>query len=331
MEDKVNSLNEDLEKLYKERDEMQRRYDLVIREKDELMARLNRRSYVETVTPTPLPVSVAPSLMPSSLSDDSHWTDIIKTNKDLELQLKSLQADLNKIEINNEELSRQKNMLSLDIDNLKRENTDLRRQLEYKQKIMDGIARDLVIERDDKVQIVGDLEVFRNENDLFRRQLKSLDNRKVSLEEKIVALQSEKSLVEDKLLEMDTMLKDYLFQIDKINRVELGHTQAAAVSSVDVPRGESVELPPIVVRPKTEAVSTQITAKTGSVVKVYRDHNFVIVDLGSDAGVKVGDVFEVYRGTKFVGSVEVIRTHNDIAACDIKKEFHPIVTGDIIK
>lgn len=330
MEEKINSLNEDLEKLSKEKEEVARKYDLVLKEKEELINKLSTRSSVETVRPSTPPVFLS-SALPPKLSDDSYWAELLKTKTDLELQLKNLKEELGNVRINNEELNRQKNLLDLDISNLKRENTDLERQLEYKQKILDGVSRDLVNERNDKFQISNDLKVFKNENDLFRRQLKSLNNRKISLEEKLAALQSEKSIVENKLMEMDTMLKDYLFQIDKLNMADLDQSQTAIVSVANIPRGESVELPPIVVRPKTEAYSAGIVSKTGSIIKVYKDHNFVIIDLGENAGVKVGDVFEVYRGSKFIGSIEVIRAHNDIAACDIKKEIIPIVLGDTIR
>ena len=73
------------------------------------------------------------------------------------------------------------------------------------------------------------------------------------------------------------------------------------------------------------------TVAGGKVLAINRDSNFVIVDIGEDAGVKIGDTFRVYRDDKSVADLEVIQTRKNIAACDIKVEMSPIKIGDSIR
>jgi hypothetical protein len=64
---------------------------------------------------------------------------------------------------------------------------------------------------------------------------------------------------------------------------------------------------------------------------VNRDNNFVIIDLGEETGINVGNSFQVYRDGKSIANIEAIQVRSDMAACDIKKETRPIKVGDIVK
>jgi len=57
----------------------------------------------------------------------------------------------------------------------------------------------------------------------------------------------------------------------------------------------------------------------------------VIVDIGEDAGLKIGDVLAAYRDGKPIASLEVIQARRNIAACDIKKEDSPLKIGDAVR
>jgi hypothetical protein len=58
----------------------------------------------------------------------------------------------------------------------------------------------------------------------------------------------------------------------------------------------------------------------------------VIIDIGEEASVKVGDALRVYgKDDKPAADIEVIQTRKDISACDIKREYAPVCVGDIVK
>jgi hypothetical protein len=106
------------------------------------------------------------------------------------------------------------------------------------------------------------------------------------------------------------------------------------------PKKESIELPPIVVRPQTEKISApqeQIQEpipeipSAGKILAVNRDDNFAIINMGEDLGIRVGDTFQVYRKGKPIAIIEVIKTRRSIAACEIKTEITPIQLEDTIR
>ncbi|MDD5513366.1 MAG: hypothetical protein PHD09_06335, partial [Candidatus Omnitrophica bacterium] len=110
-------------------------------------------------------------------------------------------------------------------------------------------------------------------------------------------------------------------QVDKMNKQHATSRQE---------QDDPVQLSPIVVRPQSD-VSEQFTgpATTGNVVAVNRENNFVIIDIGEDNGIRVGDTFGVTDKTgKPVATLEVIESRSSISACDILKESGVIQVGN---
>ena len=57
----------------------------------------------------------------------------------------------------------------------------------------------------------------------------------------------------------------------------------------------------------------------------------MIIDLGQDAGIKMGDTFKVYKQGKAIGTIEVVQVRQTISACDIKEEITAIEAGDTVR
>ncbi len=98
-------------------------------------------------------------------------------------------------------------------------------------------------------------------------------------------------------------------------------------------------MPPIVIRPQIQA-QADISApqeksapvkQSGTILELNKEQNFAIIDLGEDAGIKVGDTLKVYKQDKVTGTIEVIQVRQGISACDIKEEIEAIGIGDIVK
>jgi hypothetical protein len=186
------------------------------------------------------------------------------------------------------------------------------------------------------------------------RQLKWLNKQKMSMERKLQQLQTDKNGLTEKVREIETMLVDKISMINNLkDELEVIYRQAQQ-KGVSQPKAmplesrESVQLPPIVVRPQGDDAEKAATAAAptmpsqgrapagaakpkGTVLTVNRDSNFAIIDLGEDAGVKVDAFFEVERGGKPVAIIQVIKTSKSVSACDIKEEKSPIKVGDVIK
>ena len=88
-----------------------------------------------------------------------------------------------------------------------------------------------------------------------------------------------------------------------------------------------VELPPIFLQNSQSdntAISSPIdrinmgTSLKGRIVAVNSEHNFVVIDIGRQNGIEIGEEFDIYRGQAYIGLIEVIQMRDRISACDIK-------------
>jgi len=329
-ENKIGLLNKELDEVSREKQEVERKYELASKDKEKMLERLKLKQVETQVAPQPQ-------------DTDAYWAGILKAKTDLELQLGNLRSDLRSAQITNEQLQREKSTLELDMNNLRRENEDLKRQLEYNQKIMDSITQELVREKNDKTKIQEILKSIKSENAVLMRQLKSLNERKINLEKKLQGLQEKNAAIEQKFNDMQTMLTDKLPQIndleEQIDAIRSGgQTGAEAETQTAQPDEKgAVELPTIVVQPQTAAETSTWSSEgipikpTGTVLEINRENKFVIIDLGQDAGIKIGDTFKVYRQDAPIATIEVVQVRRGICACYIKEEITPIEAGDTVR
>lgn len=319
----IESKNRQLADISREAGELQRKYDLANKAKEELIEKLKSRQE----RPSPA-TSVSQELPPGT---DAYWAGILKQKTDLEMQLDSMRSELKSTIISNEQLQRDKTGLDLDIKNLKHETEDLKRQLDYNKKLMDSLAQELVREKNDKMLIQDSFKSIKNENELLTRQLKSLNNRKVNLERKLQDFNEEKSTLQRRIDELETMFKEKLTQASNLSD-QLDAVRSGAVKAESVKK-ESVVLPAIVVKPSSAALEDAVDSMglEGKVLAINRENNFVIIDLGENHDIKIGDSFRIYRGENAVADITVIQSRSGISACDIKKEIEPIKIGDPVR
>jgi chromosome segregation ATPase len=325
---KISSLQAERDKGVEELNELQKKFELGNKAREELIERLKQKSQAQIVAPV---LQLAQS--PVAQNNDAYWGTVLKDKTDLQMQLSSIQVELRNLQISNEALLREKNVLDIDINSLRNEKKDLLRQLDYNQKVLDSMSQEVVREKNDKVAIQDSLKTLRAENRILARQLKSLVSRKEVLDKRIQGLQEGKSTAEKRLNEMETMLTDRISKIDALKNELDAIKSGKAEASPEKETRESVELPAIVVRSASggEKGNTQIQEFPGKILAVNLDSNFVVIDLGSSSGVKVGDAFNVYRNAKSIGAIGVIQTRVGISACDIKKMSTSFRIGDQVR
>lgn len=328
---KANSLNKEIERISLQKDDLQKRVDLVSKEKEELIDKLKEIKDSAKTQGEQKPAAAG--------ANDAYWANILKTNADLELKVSTVRSELRDMQIKNEELDRAKKSLELDINNLERDKKDLQRQLDYNQKLSENLTNELVSERNDKFKLQETFKSVQSENTALRRQLTRLNGRKIALERDIQKLTEDKDNLERTFANMEKVLKGNVSEIcqlkDQLSQIRSGNVVLPPQEQ------DSIDLPPIVVRPQADASIEPADTNTppppvspagpivGKVLSIDRGGNFVIVDLGEEAGIKAGDLLQVTRDDKDVGLVSVVQTRKDISACDIKRESLPIKIGDI--
>lgn len=330
LDEMMKQMKETLNRLNREKEDFQKRLDLLSQEKGELLEKLQTQEQRLGVVQTQrqAPETGVPAV------EDSYWAGILKAKIDLEMQLAALRSDLKTAQLANAELQREKNNLQLDLNTFKREKEDLQRQVEYNKKLLDSIAQEVVRERSDKLKIQESITTLKRENDVLTRQLKSISSRRYALEKKVQELQDDKAAIERRFAQLEGKLAERIAMADELKTglEEIQGSSAQAGAS----RKESVELPPIVVRPGSGPSEAKIQEGTtaaagGKILAINKDSNFVIIDVGEEAGVKIGDTFKAYRLEKAIATLEVIQTRRNIAACDIKNEIIPLQIGDSVR
>lgn len=326
LQNRIDSLSGELSKLESEKVDLSSKCDLLEKTKDELIEKLKFAGEAKVVQQT-----VQPSYPPQK--EDTYWAGVLKAKADLEFQLDALRAQLKELETESEKSQREKSMLQLDITNLTREKDSLSHQLEYNQKLMDSISAELVREKNDKMQQQDELKVLKNENTLLTRQVNNLTNSKVNIEKKLYEMEGKNNDLGNKLTQMDAVLNEKMYLVENIKR-QLVSAQKNMEGLGETK--DTVELPPIIVKPQSntrddQPVFSKALAPIGKVMSVNRENNFVIVDIGNNLGVRLGDAFQVFRSNSSIARIEVIRMRDSVAACDIKQESIPIAEGDIVK
>jgi len=234
--------------------------------------------------------------------------DLKSENTTLLSKVSQLENDLRGNQSKIDSLQREKSVLETDLNSLRNEKKDLLKQLDSNQKLLDNMSREVAREKNDK----AGMRTLKAENDLLIRQLKSLSSRKMILDQKVQSLQESKATLEKRLHEMNTMLTKKVSAHDSLIR-------------------ESVELPAIIVRSSSSSEKAEAQVFAGKILAVNTDNNFVIIDLGAASGVKIGDMFNVYRAGESIGSLAVIQIRDSISACDIKRTSAPLKIGDNIR
>jgi len=332
LKEKMDSLNNDLNKISKEKADIQGQKDELERQKEGIQARYQsiakeRDELVEKLKAQP----AAEEKKEAPVSTDAYWAGVLKEKMKLAMVVENMRSELSALKIKNDQLGR-------DSGSLNRERDELEQQLNYNQKIFDSMASELVLERNTKRMLQESSKSLKNENMLLRRQLKGLSSKQAGLEDKFVKLQREKTEIDRRFNEMATLLEERLSKVSEIKQqLEVVRSGSGGEINIAQPEKEevkeSVELPPIVVRPQSEKITPEdALSAQGRVLEVNKENNFVIIDAGEESGVKTGDTFQVYNlEGQAIATIEAIQVRPKITACDIKKETTPIIVGDTIK
>ena len=189
--------------------------------------------------------------------------------------------------------------------------SDLETKLKLTETEIDKLNNDLQQEKTAKIEALAKIEQLRidlEQQKSLRTDLEKKFNKAQKDVEKIQGqlkiLDSEKSELEAKLKELETQSLG----------VELGQIVVSPEPTL-LPQAE-------VKTTKEKPQKVKSSALEGKVLVVNKDYNFIVINLGSKDGVEIGNVFSVYRDTKYLGDVKVEKIHDFMAAAGF-------VTADI--
>jgi len=334
MDAELRDLTAKFDSLTKDRDSLKDKFDLVSKERATLVEKLlalgkDKNALEAEVAKLKSGGGGAGAEMSTPVAtptDDAYWANLLREKASLEIQVKQLNEQVNEARLRAEGAMEEGRKIDLQYKTVTTAKGDLERRLIYNEKLAETLSEDLVREKRDKKAVLTQLETLRQENFELKSRLMAIGDKKTLLETKVVDLQQEREILSKRLAELDSILQD---RVDQIIQVK-DDLKAVRDQAKDATTMESrvVQLQPIVVKASEEASAQRLqSSKSGQVLAVNEENNFVIIDMGETAGIKVGQSFTIFRNGQKIAVVEVIQIRKEISAADIKN----VTSGSKIK
>jgi uncharacterized protein (DUF3084 family) len=269
------------------------------------------------------------------MESDMFVAGLLKQKVGLEVEIERLKNDMGP---KDQEISRLK-VESRDKDlmlaKLQEEKNAIDQKLNNSEQVAQILSGDLLREKDADKEYKAMSENISMENNALRSKISKFEG----IAKEYNSLLAEKENMNTRLAKLESDLEYKDREINKFKLAFQENTAGSMETRAETYRSpKEVDLPPIVAQkiaklttPSLERIGENADLK-GRIVTVNKEHNFVVIDLGKQDGINIGNNFNVYRGETLLGSVEIIQARDRIAAADIKdlKEGMSIEINDTV-
>lgn len=216
-----------------------------------------------------------------------------KTISQLELKLKDTQTEVYTLTENLEQEKKAKEQAVAE---------SLQLQQSLQQHI--GVAKDLETK----------LQQVQKDAEKIMLKLRTITSEKTELEVKIKALEAQAQQMQTQPAAQGQDVELGTIVVVPEDTGAAPQPKTAAVASKKEPVKKAVKQPKeqVAKQPK-EQVAISLG---GKVLVVNKEYNFIVISLGSRDGVKPGDIFGLYQGSRYLGDVKVAKTHDSMSAAD---------------
>ncbi len=210
------------------------------------------------------------------------------------------EQQLNQVTLAKEALEKERTELTQAKQTLEEQLTDLNRQA-------DAVAEQLAQEKRAREALTTELAQVRREAGQFKNQLESERKEKQTVTEELSKAKQSYQALSNEL----TTLRQAKEALEKRVKEMLAARAKEAEQIVVRPGGAARQ-------PAT--AQTAVKTMEGKVLVVNREFNFVVLNLGSKDGLKAGSRFNVLKGDKKIGTVEVERLYENMSAANVLEE-----------
>lgn len=195
-----------------------------------------------------------------------------------------------------------------ELDVTKRRLPELETQLSEAKSKFETLNSELQQEKTTHQESLAKLEQLQSE-------LEQQSGTKSDLEKKLTQAQEDTEKLIVRLQELNSQKSTLEARIKELE----GQAKAEPSSS------QGVELGKIVVAPESSGQPAQqkeapLSGLEGKILVVNKEYNFVVSNLGSKDGVKVGDIFSVFHKNNPLGDVKVEKVHESMSAAGFVTE-----------
>lgn len=185
---------------------------------------------------------------------------------------------------------------------------EIQNKLQQTQAQVEAMTTDLEQERSARQEALNRLEQLKADMEQQQALRADLENKLFQAQEETKGLQSRINELEAKKAELEAGMKQ---QPEKSAGVELG-TIVVSPESVQ-PQGSTQETPEAEAT-ALPAQKPQVSGIEGKVLVVNRNHDFAVINLGSQDGLSLGDILSVYHSNKDIGDIKVEKLHDSMSA-----------------
>ena len=171
----------------------------------------------------------------------------------------------------------------------------------------------------------GEMGKLQQAMDQMMKELAQARSERQDLSGKVAKLTSDR---EDLQKQLEDAHQQHQMLQAKLN--EAVHVPTVQLDKVTVSSAEQ-EPAPLMSAMQPRPIASSVLA--GQVLVVNRDYDFVVVDLGKNQGLSMGQEFKIVRGDEVLGRVKIEKVYDDLSAAamlaDTKKEA--IREGDSVR
>ncbi len=310
---KISKFGKDIDNYKSERDSAVEKYELLLKEKEQLVERLQglaSRKKEVIIPKTPGSEMIEP---------DEYWAGILKGKADLELRLADLKDVVTELQLRLDKAEQEKNELALTVSKFEQDNQDLSRQVIYNERLAENLSTELMREQKDKKEILEQVKKIRQENISLRARIKEVDKTNFTLKKKLKKIDEERVELDERVEKMNLDIDKRIEEVTRATKEikAMADYENIKVRDNDRMKAETVELPPIVVKSERVNAINELRIISGKIIAMNETNNFVVINLGERQGVTIGRKFDVYRNNVAIARLEVIQSRKNISAADI--------------
>lgn len=226
-----------------------------------------------------------------------------------ERQLHLTQAENEDLRAKLEDLQAAKASVEADLEHVRQDLAKSQGELAKAVEAQETLARSVEDREREIGRLKGDMEQVRNEAQQAATQLGELQQEREQMKRQLADLEQAKTDLEGKVMELS---EHPTVELDRV-----------LVTNEPAPTG-GVALP---------VSGVAAGPNDGQVVVINREYDFIVMNLGKNHGLSVGQEFQVVRGTEVLGRVKVEKIYDELSAAailpDSKKDV--IREGDTVK
>jgi len=181
---------------------------------------------------------------------------------------------------------------------------------------IDALNQELKQEKVSKDEALAQIQQLKADFDQQKTFRADLESKLTVAQDEMKKMLAQFNDLSSKKAELELKVKDFE---EKSKGVELGtivvNPEVPAVvqekAADKKPAPKTVKEKPAKKQPK------QVPLVEGKVLVVNKDYNFVVINLGSKDGIKIGDIFSLYHADNLLTDVKVEKVHDAMAAAGI--------------